>query len=206
MTDQDLLIELEPDDTQGHTKLRVTDEDGWLTDRAGRDPGSRITLQPIDDDVQGHEVSSTVTLRAFGDDDDTEGHAISVHFPTVEEADAFRRRLMVAGVLAGSIAVGAVAGIGIANLPSDDAASAAAAGTLPGMEWSQADERPDAAAAAGTSAGSDWTQMERPITGAGISSGVTSEYDWTDMERPRTAPGAPEAPDIESDTKGPAPR
>ena len=204
MTDQDLLIELEPDDTQGHATLRVTDDDGWLT---GRDPSSRVTLKAIDGDVEGHEASTIVTLRAFGDDDDTEGHAISVHFPSREEADAFRRRLMLTGVLAGTIAVGAVAGIGVANLPSDEAATGAAAGTLPGMEWSQADERPDAAAAAaGTSAGSDWTQMERPITGAGISAGVTSEYDWTDMERPRTAPAAPEAPDIESDTKGPAPR
>jgi hypothetical protein len=126
MTDQNLVIELEPDDTQGHVKWRVTDDDGWLQERLGRDPraGSRITLRASDDDVEGHGIGTSVALRAFEGDDDTEGHAIAVHFPSRQEADAFRRRLLMAGVLAGTIAVGTAAGIGVANLagqaPADE--------------------------------------------------------------------------------------
>ncbi len=68
-------------------------------------------------------------------------------------------------------------------------------------------ERPLAAGAVSEeAAGMDWTQMERPITGAGISAAGANEYDATDMERPIGAPAAEEAPNIGSDTKGPAPR
>ena len=209
MTDQDLLIELEPDDTQGHATLRVTDDDGWLKDRAGESGSTRITLKAIGD-TEGHEASSTVTLRAFGDDDDTEGHAISVHFPSREEADAFRRRLMLTGVLAGTIAVGAVAGIGVANLPSDDASTGAAAGTVAGMEWSQADERPDLAAGAAAGAadeGMSWSQAERPGTAAAgaAAAGTAEGSDWSQVERPGTATGIPDEPTHKSDTTAPRP-
>ena len=211
MTDQILTIELEPDDTMGHVNLRVTDDDGWLTELATRDPGERrITLSPSDDDTEGHGTSSTVALQVFGGDDDTEGHAVSVHFPSLEEADAFRRRLMLAGVLAGTIAVGAVAGIGLANLPSDDVSTGALAGTYAGSEWSNADERPDIAApaaAAGTAAGAEWTQAERPGTAVGseAAAGTVAGAEWSQAERPGTATGIPEEPTHQSDTKAPRP-
>jgi hypothetical protein len=188
MTDQDLVIELEPDDTQGHATLRVTDDDGWLKDRLGGDSaGTRVTLKAIDDDVEGHAMGSSVTLRAFEDDDDTEGHAISVHFPSRTEADAFRRRLMITGVLAGTIAVGAAAGIGLSNLQDQGADSTAVT----------------AGAAAG--AGMDWSQVERPdaaTTGAGSAAGM----DWSQVERPGTATGGDDAADLQSDKGGHAPR
>lgn len=155
MTDQDQVIELQPDDTEGHrARVRITDEDGWLKERLGRDPGAtRINLRASDDDdVEGHGGGgATVALRAFEGDDDTEGHAIAVHFPSREEADAFRRRLLMTGVLAGTIALGAAGGIGLANMtaqaPADAATSGAAAGA--GMEWSQV-ERPGTATAGDT--------------------------------------------------------
>jgi hypothetical protein len=188
MTDQDLVIELEPDDTQGHATLRVTDDDGWLKERLGRDPGAtRVTIKASeDDDVEGHATSTSVTLRAFEGDDDTEGHAVAVHFPSREEADAFRRRLLLTGALAGTIAIGAVAGIGLANMstqaPADTAAAGAAAGA--GLDWTQA-ERQDAA-----------------TTGAGSAAGM----DWSQVERPGTATGGDAAADLESDKRGPTPR
>ena len=187
MTDQDLVIELEPDDTTGHAKVRVTDDDGWLKDRLGRDPEAiRITLKPIDDDVEGHAQGTSVTLNAFEGDDDTEGHAISVHFPSRDEADAFRRRMLLTGVLAGTIVVGAAAGIGLANLPSDSPAEVSAG------------------AAAG--AGMDWSQAERPGS-AVISTGAATGSDWSQVERPGTATGGDAAADLESDSSGgPAPR
>jgi hypothetical protein len=190
MTDQEMVIELEPDDTTGHAKLRVTDDDGWLKDRLGRDPdATRVTLRAIDDDVEGHALDTAVTLRAFEGEDDTEGHAISVHFPSRGEADAFRRRMLLTGVLAGTIVVGAAAGIGLANLPSDSPADASV---------------PAAGAAAG--AGMDWAQAERPGA-AVISTGAAAGSDWSQVERPGTATGGDAAADLESDTSGgPAPR
>jgi hypothetical protein len=185
MTDQDLVIEIEPDDTQGHGRYHVTDDEGWLRERLGREPGgtSRISLKPSDDDVEGHAAGSTVTLRAF--DDDTEGHAISIHFPSRGEADAFRRRLLLSGALAGTIAVGAVAGIGLSNLAGDEPASVgAAAGAAQGMSWAQ-DERPDAA-----------------IVGAGAAGTMS----WTQDERPDTGAAADTPPTLERDVSGPAPR
>ncbi|MDQ2675151.1 MAG: hypothetical protein M3Y40_10900 [Chloroflexota bacterium] len=124
MTDQNLVIELDTDDTQGHVaRWRVTEDDGWLQERLGRDQGSaRITLKASDDDVEGHGAGTSVALRAFEGDDDTEGHAIAVHFPSREEADAFRRRLLMAGALAGTIALGTAAGLGVANLAGQPAA------------------------------------------------------------------------------------
>lgn len=190
MTDQDLIIELAPDDTRGHATYRVTDDDGWLKDRLGRDPGAvRISLKAGDeDDVEGHGIGTSVTLRAFEGDDDTEGHAISVHFPSRTEADAFRRRLMLTGVLAGTIAVGAAAGIGLSNLASDSPADSTVV---------------SAGAAAG--AGMDWTQVERPDA-AGVSAGSAAGMDWSQVERPGTATGGDTAPDLESDKGRAAPR
>lgn len=191
MTDQDLVIELEPDDTQGHATLRVTDDDGWLKDRLGRDPGAvRISLKASDDDdVEGHAIGTSVTLRAFEGDDDTEGHAISVHFPSRTEADAFRRRLMLTGVLAGTIAVGAAAGIGLSNLASD----------------SPADSSVVSGAGAAAGAGMDWTQVERPDA-ATIGAGSAAGMDWSQVERPGTATGGDAAADLGSDKRGPTPR
>jgi hypothetical protein len=191
MTDQDLLIELEPDDTQGHRfRWRVSDDEGWLKDRLGRDPGAvRISLKAGDeDDVEGHGSGTAVALRAFEGDDDTEGHAISVHFPSRTEADAFRRRLMLTGVLAGTIAVGAAAGIGLSNLSSDSPADTTVVG---------------AGAAAG--AGMDWTQVERPDA-ATIGAGSAAGMDWSQVERPGTATGGDAAADFGSEKRGPTPR
>jgi hypothetical protein len=131
MTDQGLVIELEPDDTQGHVKVRVTDDEGWLTDRLRRDPGAtRVTLKASDDDVEGHAGGTAVALRAFEDDDDTEGHAIAVHFPSRQEADAFRKRLMLTGVIVGAVALGAAAGVGLDSIQSESGVTTVgAAGT-----------------------------------------------------------------------------
>jgi hypothetical protein len=186
MTDQELLIELEPDDAQGPARLRVSDDEGWLKERLARDPRSnRFALKAIEGDVEGHAMSSTVTLRAYEDEDDTEGHAISVHFPSRTEAEAFRRRLMITGVLAGTIAVGAAAGIGLSNMQSQGPA--------------------DAATVTSGAAGMDWTQVERPDA-ASIGAGAAAGMDWSQVERPGTATGGEEAADLQADKGRAAPR
>lgn len=193
MTDQDLLIEIDSDDTEGHgTRIRITSEDDdWAPVAPTGSGPRRILLKATDDDVEGHAMGSTIRIRAYDDDDDTEGHAVSVHFPTWDEADAFRRRLMLTGVLAGTVVLGTAAGVGLANLGSGDAArTAAGASSAAGMDWTQA-ERPvqGAATGAGAGAGMDWTQAERPIQGAVTGAGAGADAD--DANAPGTGGPTP---------------
>jgi hypothetical protein len=76
--------------------------------------------------VEGH-AAGTITLRAFEDEDDTEGHALALHFPSIKEADAFRRRLVATGVLTGTLVLGAAAGAGWATMTSAPADTGQAA-------------------------------------------------------------------------------
>ncbi len=190
MTDQDLVIELEADDTQGHVaRWRVTEDDGWLKERLGRDQGSaRINLKATDDDVEGHASGTTVVLRAF-DEDDTEGHAIAVHFPTRQEADAFRRRLLLTGVIAGSVALGAAAGAGLASLPDAGTATVTSAAAADANRDVGLMDFSAAAAAADTSA-----TVTDPARDIGV------------MESGFGEAGDDSGAQYESDLKGPAPR
>ena len=129
VTNQEFTIELD-DDTQGHAALRAvveTEDTAWLQDAIGADGGSRrVRLLPDEgDDVEGHAAGTGARVRVMLEgDDDTEGHAIAVHFPSRAEADAFRRRLLMTGVLVGSVALGAAGGAGLSALQSESGAEA----------------------------------------------------------------------------------
>jgi hypothetical protein len=143
MSDQEQYVDLQPDDP------------GWVRERlAGRPGPVRVILRAgdDDDDAEGHAMGATLRLQAFEDEDDTEGHAISIHFPSREAAANFRRRLMVTGVLTGTLVVGAAGGVGLANITSDATGTSAVttAGSAAGMDWTQA-ERPGQAAGAASS-------------------------------------------------------
>lgn len=89
---------------------------------AGKQVSVRIT--PADpSDVEGHALDLTqesVWLNLQLEGDDTEGHAIRVQFPTAADADRFRRNVMAAGILAGSIAIGSAGAIALTgNRPAD---------------------------------------------------------------------------------------
>ncbi|MDQ2933672.1 MAG: hypothetical protein M3R49_01600 [Chloroflexota bacterium] len=88
-----------------------------LAEMTQRRPGGAIRMR-LDDgqDVSGHGADEDPTvIRVLIQDDelDTEGHTISLRLPSVEEADAFRRRLVLTGVLVGSVVLGG-AGIALA--------------------------------------------------------------------------------------------
>lgn len=80
---------------------------------AERGPALRIRLDaPADLDVSGHELDATsLTLHVVDDDNDTEGHAISLHFPRVEEAKHFQQRMIATGAIVGTLVI---AGSGLA--------------------------------------------------------------------------------------------
>ena len=130
MSDKEFVIEME-DDTEGHAVRRAViepDDSQWLEDRLRQDNGKtnfRIVLRDEDEqDTEGHDGSGTTLRLDLVDDDDTEGHAIAIHFPSRADADAFRRRLLVTGVLVGTVALGAAGGVGLSALQSDADAGA----------------------------------------------------------------------------------
>lgn len=81
-----------------------------------------VRIAPTEEgDVTGHDLAAamrSVFVRLRLDEDDVEGHAIGVHFPTAEEANKFRKNLVAAGALAGTLVLAGAAGVGIASLPS----------------------------------------------------------------------------------------
>jgi len=127
MTDQEFIIELE-DDAEGHSGRGIveTDDAAWLEQKLRSDSGTkRLRVLPDNrDDTEGH-ASDILVLAMLEDEDDTEGHAIAIHFPSRAEADAFRRRLLVTGVLVGTVALGAAGGLGLSALQSDAGATGA---------------------------------------------------------------------------------
>lgn len=90
----------------------------------------QVRLVPAEEgDVEGHVLAtneSAVVARLGLDDDDVEGHAISIHFPNAEEARQFRMRLLAAGALTASIALGTGAAIALGPGLQGDASGAAA--------------------------------------------------------------------------------
>ena len=156
MTDQQFVIDL-GEDQRG---IVESDDPAWLQQKLRQEPGAtRLRLRYDSDEVEGHRLGVGPLVRVLAEDDDTEGHAISIHFPSREEADAFRKRLMITGVLAGTVALGAAGGIGLANMAGGDAGtSGAVQSTVTGSDWSQV-ERPPAAIE--VTPGSAWTPDER---------------------------------------------
>ena len=74
---------------------------------AKRGPAVRIRLRAPDDfDVTGNLVSGAALTLDVVDEDDTEGHTISLHFPKIEDAKQFEQRLIATGVIAGTLVIG----------------------------------------------------------------------------------------------------
>ncbi len=132
MADEQYVIELEGSDTEAHGlrlgRFTPEGDDEWLQ-QALRGPGPpklRIRVAGDADDTEGHRAEMGPFVRVMVEtDDDTEGHAISIHFPTLGEADAFRRRLLVTGLIVGTVALGATVGTALADQGSSGAAAGA---------------------------------------------------------------------------------
>jgi hypothetical protein len=74
---------------------------------AERGPALRIRLHaPTDFDVSGHQLNATPLTLDVVDEDDTEGHTISLHFPRVQDAKQFEQRLIATGAIVGTLVIG----------------------------------------------------------------------------------------------------
>ncbi len=87
----------------------------------------RVSIVLDEADTTGHAFEPTAVAISLRFDDDVEGHALSLHFPTPQEADAFRRRLVATGILAGALVVGVTA----AQLSTAAAAPTSVAAPVP---------------------------------------------------------------------------
>jgi len=85
----------------------------------------RVSLKLDDADTSGHAMATAVAVTLTFDDD-VEGHALSLHFPTADKADEFRKRLLATGVVAGALVVGVTAAQLAATAPSTSTTPVAA--------------------------------------------------------------------------------
>lgn len=121
--------------------------------------GQQVRIQVVaddDTDVEGHALSKSAAaqLTLLGGDDDTEGHAISVHFPTAGDAREFRNRLLVTGAIVGSVTLAGL-GAGVALTQAPGIGTAAPGSGTSGQEVSDSWSRmgvPGSAAAANAAA------------------------------------------------------
>jgi hypothetical protein len=106
--------------------------------KSGDDQAISVRITPLEQpDVEGHafgDALRSVWVQVHLDDDDVEGHAISMHFPTTSDADRFRKRLLAAGLLTGAIVLGSAGAVALANQPASSGA------TIPAQ--TQADQAP----------------------------------------------------------------
>ena len=130
--DQQQVVPMTFPDQKTEARLRAR-----LNSGAGKALSVRIT-PAVQSDVQGHAFDATLTsvwLNLQLEGDDTEGHAISVRFPTARDAEKFRRNLLLAGILAGTIVVGSAGAIAVTSHPATPGVSAP-------IEQSQVYQRP----------------------------------------------------------------
>jgi hypothetical protein len=100
--------------TGGHDVVIGSEDQSWLVRLAGDRDRVRVRMQLITDtdtDAEGHAAAAgeRIVKVVVSDGDDVEGHALALHFPTVGDAQAFKKGLA-AGALAATLVLGGAAG------------------------------------------------------------------------------------------------
>jgi hypothetical protein len=92
---------------------------------------NRVQISLDEGDTSGHALDATAVSVNLRFDDDVEGHALSLHFPTAEKADEFRKRLIATGVVAGALVVGVTAAQLSSAIPAPNSITAPAPNAAP---------------------------------------------------------------------------
>jgi hypothetical protein len=92
---------------------------------------NRVRISLEEGDTSGHSLDAAAVSVSLRFDDDVEGHALSLHFPTAEKADEFRKRLIATGVVAGALIVGVTAAQLSTTIPSPTSLAAPAPAAAP---------------------------------------------------------------------------
>ena len=113
-----------------HVQPLTAEDQEWLAERLRQLPDGRIRLRLEDEqDVSGHAFEDATLVRVVIDveDEDTVGHAMSIRLPSAEEANAFRRRMLLTGVLVGTVVLGSAGATVAVSHSGDSSASTQAA-------------------------------------------------------------------------------
>ncbi len=142
--------------------------EGRIRSRLGKGEPIKVNLRvPSDQDVEGHSLGDTAVLAIAGfDDDDVEGHAISIHFPDVEQARRFRNNLIAAGALTATLALG----VGVSALTRDAQVGSTSPNQTVWMDTSAGLREAGITAASGTATnglGASDTSANARVGGAG---------------------------------------
>lgn len=172
---------------QQQMPLTFPDEQAEQRLRARLKAGQALSVRiaPTDaSDVQGHALDLTqesVWLNLQLEGDDTEGHAIRVQFPTVADADKFRRNMLAAGVLAGSIVIGSAGAIAISsNRAVDLSTDVSAPVTTQAQYMAPAQQGSDMLTGINPATGQPWRtgfqeRSDGEMSGAGAGAGAAAE-------------------------------
>lgn len=89
---------------------------------AERGPTLRIRLEaPADADVMGHQLNAAPVTLHVVDEDDTEGHAMNLHFPTPHDAKQFEQRMLATGAIVGTLVIAGGGGLALTQaFPATD--------------------------------------------------------------------------------------
>ena len=134
-------------ETAGQATVRFdspNDEDRFKERIGGEKATVSIRLADTVDDTSGHAFNAT-TVRAVlagPGEDDTEGHAIELHFPSAEDARNFRNRLLVTGAILTTVAVGGIAAPIVVDALAGGGAGTGTSGTTITQDVGDSGERP----------------------------------------------------------------
>ena len=182
--------------------------------KSGDDQALSVRITPAEEsDVEGHLRSSAVSITIQLDDDDVEGHAMSVHFPSVAEADRFRKRLIAVGLLAGTIAIGSAGAAVIANQPISSGAAVpgsapityqapAGRGFFQGADISVAPAAAGAAAEAAVGSGTRGGMVEGADIGMPAAAGAATAGAAANAANAQTRGGLIEGADVDAGAFG----
>jgi hypothetical protein len=183
-------------DGQRQMPLAFPDEKAEQRLRARLRTGQQLSVRiaPTEpSDVQGHSLDlakDSIWLKLLLEGDDTEGHAIRVTFPSAADADKFRRNMLAAGVLAGSIVLGSAGAIA---LTSDRAADVSTdlSGTVTTQSQYMAPADQGYAIPAGINPATDmpWRSgfqdgSDEGMSGAGAAAGAEADAAAPVLQRP----------------------
>ncbi len=120
-----------------------------------------VRISASAEDTAGQTLAGW-TLDVLVADGDTEGQAMTLRFPNPAAAAAFQRRLLVAGTLAGTVALGSIGAAALSNQAHvTNAGIQPAVGYAHDAEKSAVTVAPSAAERANAAAWGDATSVER---------------------------------------------
>jgi hypothetical protein len=117
MTAQEMIFTIRLDDGSLAEATTWDSESARTFQKLIEDPayGRDLRIRAAEpSDTSGHAMAADTITVSVRQEDDLEGHTMTLRFPSAEEAKRFQKRLIITGALAASLVVGA-AGVQLAS-------------------------------------------------------------------------------------------